>query len=71
MSLDETAQQALDKITQLRTKLGEMAEICELILFKKTIGTETLEFSPETEQVLWTEFNTKKSELQTLVNELP
>jgi len=71
MSLDETAQQALNKIAEIRTKLGKMAQNCEDILFKRTIGEETIEFSSEIEETLWTDYGAKKSELQMLVDELP
>lgn len=71
MSYDEQATTALNKIAEIRAKLGEMARDCEDILFQRTIGAETIEFSETIEETLWNNYIGLKAELNTLISELP
>lgn len=71
MSYDENAESAQDIIEKINAVLPKMNEQLSLILFERTVGDETLEFSENDKEACWTIYLARKAELQALVSGLP
>jgi len=71
MTLEETAGQVDAKCGEIEEKLREICHLCELVLRREVINSEAFELTQDQKQTVITHYQSKKSELQTLVNQLP
>jgi len=71
MSLDEQAKQVRDKADLIQTVARQMIDLCDDILRKRQIGTETIEYSKMQKQKMFQQCQQLKAQLQSLVEELP
>jgi len=55
----------------MQQKIMQITHLCNQVGFRHTAKGETLEFSEATRQELIDDYQTKKAELKSLVEELP
>lgn len=71
MSLEEKAQKIREICLKIRDKTSEITDLTNVILTKINVGTDQIEFSPTDKQKAIVAYQTKKSELTQLYQQLP
>lgn len=71
MSLNETAQQVLLKAGEIKDKIGEIQDLAGDVLRKRVLNGEVIELSNGDKQIVIDAYLTAKSELASLVSQLP
>jgi len=71
MTLEEKAKQAKETADLIQTEAQKIIDLCNLILVKREVNGEALEYTVEQKQKVIQAFRPKKTRLQALVEALP